>query len=79
MLLDGPRKVVFEVAAHRQSVLRTVVHRLRINIIALLRILPEPSFLAPTPEVIDRFGIRFRRMFIGDRLEVNFGFDDMQQ
>ncbi len=53
MLLDRPRKVILEVAAHSQTVLRAALHRLRINIVVLLGILLEPARGAPRPEVRD--------------------------
>ena len=79
VLLDGARKVILEMAAHRKAVLRAAVHRLRIYIIVLFGVLAEPAFGLPFAEILNRFVVNGLRMLVGDRLEVDLGFDDVQQ
>ena len=78
VFLDRTREVILEVAAHRNSILRTTLHRLRIYIIVLLTILHEPSALLPEAEVLHRLLINLIRMFIGNGIEVNLWLDDVQ-
>ena len=79
VFLDGAREVVLEVAAHRQTVLRAAVHRLGIDVVVLLGILHEPAPFAPQAEVLHRLVVDLGGMLVGDRIEVDLGFDDVQQ
>ena len=79
VLLDRARKVILVVAAHRQAVLRAAVHRLRIDIIVLFRVLFEPALFAPCAEILDGLVVNLLRMFIRNGVEVDFGLDDVQQ
>ena len=79
VFLDRPREVVLVMAAHGQSVLRAAVHRLRIDVIILPGILFEPALLTPCTEILDRLVVNLLRMFVGNRLEIYFGLDDVQQ
>ena len=79
VFLDRPREVILVMAAHGQSVLRAAVHRLRIDVIILPGILFEPALLTPCTEILDRLVVNLLRMFVGNRLEIYFGLDDVQQ
>lgn len=79
MLLDRAAQIVGEMAAHRQSVLRAALHRLRIDVIALLLVLLKPAPFAPQTEILDRTVVDLLGMFIGDRIEIDLGLDDVQQ
>ena len=79
VLLDCTRKIVLKMAAHSQSILRTTVHRLGIDIITLLVVLHQPALIAPTAEVLDSLLIDGLRMLVSDRIEVDLGFDNVQQ
>ena len=79
VLLDRARKVILEIAAHRQAVLRAAVHRLRIDIIVLFGILLKPALFAPCAEILDGLVVNLLRMFVRNGVEVDFGLDDMQQ
>ena len=62
-----------------QPVLRTAVHRLRIDVVLLLVVLHEPPALAPAPEVLDGLAVDFLAMLIGDRIEIDLRLDDVEQ
>ena len=79
MLFDSSREVILEMAAHRQSVLRAALHRLRINIVVLLGVLPEPSLGLPLTEILHRLVVNRIGMLVGDGFEIDFRFDDVQQ
>ena len=68
VLLDGSRKVVLEVAAHGQTILRAALHRLSIDIIVLLLVLLQPPFFAPQAEILHRLLVDLLRVFVGDRV-----------
>lgn len=79
VFLDLARPVVLIVAAHGQTVLGTAIHRLGINIIVLFAILHQPLVVAPLLEVLDRFLIHLFVMLVGNRIEVDFRLDDVEQ
>ena len=79
VLLDRTALVIAEMTTHRQSVLRAPLHRLGIDVVMFLLVLPQPTPFAPQAKVLDGLVIDLFGMLIGDRVEVDFGFDDVQQ
>ena len=75
----APREVVLEVAAHGQAVLRAALHRLGIDIIVLLGVLLQPSLGPPRLEILHGLGVDLLGVLVGDGIEVDLGFDDVQQ
>ena len=79
VLLDRTVPIILEMAAHRQSVLRPSVHGLRIDVIVFFLVLLQPAPFAPQTEILDRTVVDLLGMFIGDRIEIDLRFDDVQQ
>ena len=71
VLLDPAADIIVEMTGGDQPVLRTAVHRLRIDVVLLLVVLHEPPALAPAPEVLDGLAVDFLAMLIGDRIEID--------
>ena len=79
VLLDCTREVILKVTTHCNTILRATSHCLRIDVVVLLLVLLEPSTLLPQAEVLNGFIVNLSRMLVGNGVEVDFGFDDVQQ
>ena len=77
MLLDDSREIVVDVCAHHKTILRLAVHGLRIDVILLLVILLQPSFVLELLEVLGSTLIDTRIVLRRAWLKVDFRFDDM--
>ena len=73
VLLDFAGEVVVHIGAEHDSVLGTAVHRLGVNIVALLLVLYQPAFLLPFLEVLYSLVVCLLRVLVDDGVEVNLG------
>ena len=73
VLLDLPRGIVVSVGAQDQSVLRPPFHGLGVDVVAFLGVAPQPSFLLPLLEVLDRPVIDPLVVFLEHGLEIDLG------
>ena len=73
VLLDLAGEVVVHIGAEHDSVLGTAVHRLGVNIVALLLVLYQPAFLLPFLEVLYSLVVCLLRVLVDDGVEVNLG------
>ena len=79
VLLDDAGGIVVGMGAEHDAVLRTAAHRLGIDIVFLLVLAHQPSFLLPGPEVLHGAVVRALLVLAGDRVEVDLGLGDVQQ
>ena len=79
VLLNHAVQIVVDVSCHHNAVLSAAVHGLGIDVIVLLGILHEPALLLEHIEVFNSLGIDFSIVFVGNRVEIDFRFDDVIQ
>ena len=79
VLLDLAGEVVVHIGAEHDSVLGTAVHRLGVNIVALLLVLYQPAFLLPLLEVLDSLVVCRLRVLVDDGVEVYLGLGDVKE
>ena len=77
VLLDATCHIVIGMGTDHQTILRLPVHRLRINIIMILRVLHQPPLILELLEILGSLLIHFGIVLGGAYGEVDFGFDDM--
>ena len=79
VLFDDPVHIVRDIGPDDETVLRLAVHRLGINVIALLLVLDQPTTLLEETEVVGGLLIDTRIVLVGADGEIDFGFDNMIQ
>ena len=79
MFLDASLEVVIHAGTDNESVLGAAVHRLCIDVVALLVVLYKPTLLLELLEVLDGLVIDLGLVFASARLEVDFRLDDVIQ
>ena len=79
VLFDDPVHIVRDIGPDDETVLRLAVHRLGINVIALLLVLDQPATLLEETEVVGGLLIDTRIVLVGADGEIDFGFDNMIQ
>ena len=77
MLFDAAFHIVVHPCCHNKTILGTAVHSLRIDIVFLLVVLHEPSFVLEHVEVLNCFLVHFGVMLVKTGFKINLGFDDM--
>ena len=70
--------IVINICRGDQTILCATVHCLRIDIIHFFVVLDQPAVVLPFLEVFDGFVICFLFVFVGNRVKINFRFNNMQ-
>ena len=78
VFLDVALQIVLKVATSNKSILPFAVHRLGIDVVALLGLLHKPTSLLPLLVVLHSLLIHGLVVFVNHWLEVNLGLDDVQ-
>ena len=79
VLLDLAGSVVIRVGAENESVLCAAFHGLGIDVVALLRVAPEPTLLLPLLEILHGLVIDLRVVILKDGIEVDLRLGDVEE